>query len=403
MTIGNESGEEVYDPEIITSLLQRFNWHLDSLASDTLQVWRNESLSDQEILFPIDHTKGDYVQLLRRAYRALRYEHGQEVESVNALMTVQHRSMLEATRWEKETAVTPGLIGWRLGEALFSVARETLMAAAKASKEPRRYFGNSSPYIAKRFMDETLMGQTEIGSFVVTAYTPSGKRFYYSKASEESSSSKLINVESRSGAEIIQKFEDVISATRDKLDEYKRDPRDVIFEDLIETGFSHEMSHALASLTDNGDGAVTISRPGLGRQLDRVTEIAFDSVESPILARIADQLRITAEPETVNLVGEVTLLDHVSTLESHTIRLHVSNRPGTRIVRINLDPDQYKVAIEAHRNDTPLRVTGTLTKEGKYNWLLGPANVSSIVGASNDDDDDNDNDDDGQDTQEPLF
>jgi hypothetical protein len=228
------------------------------------------------------------------------------------------------------------------------------------------------------------MGQTEIGSFIVTAYTPQNQRFFYSKSSEESANSKMMNPESRSGAEIIDKLDQIVTAVRGKLDEYKRTPNTEVFDEIVEDGFSYEMANALSGLAHGGDGGIKITRT---RSSDSISEkeIAFDAVEAPVLEKVATRFAATREPELANLIGEVTLLDHVSAIGDRTIRLHVSNHPGVRTVRVRLTPEQYDDAIEAHRAEKRLKVTGTVEREGRYNWVYNPTAVSTV-----DDFDDND-------------
>ncbi len=373
------------DPEIITALLRKFNWAPAETVPNLYQIWRNELLYNDEILLPTNPSKGDYEHLLARAYRALVSEHGADVVRISKILSLQSSSMLDATKWAKDSPYDAGLISWDQGESLFMAARSTLVAAAKATKEPRRYYGNAATHIAKSFLEKSYMGQTEMGSFVVTAYTPSDGIFYMSKTAENTAASKLMNFNTRSGGDIINTFDVILAGVRAKLDEFKKTPREEIFDDLLEFGFSYEMSSALASLTNSGDSAISISRSDVSSTQRAPEEYVFDAVESPILTRVALRFAAAPDPEVMTLVGEVTFLEHWSTLETRTVRLHVSNRPGIRVVRVRLDPEQYQIAIDAHRNDIPLRVVGTIEKDGRLFWMYDPSRVSIATGLSNDD------------------
>jgi len=375
------------DPALILNLLRRFEWVLISGSSeDPYEVWRNDLVSANEILLPTDPRKADYQQLLRRAYRTLAYEHGAEIDRAANSISLQRRSLLDVTRWSKETSLATGMIQWDAGQALHVVARTSLAVAAKATHKPRRYYGNSSAYISKKFIDATLMGQTEPGSYIVTAYSPSGERFFVSRSNEEASASKLVDVESKTGAEIIDKLDDIVRSVRGKLDEYRSDPRTTIFEEIAVTGFSYEIAHALAALSENGDGVVRITRANARTGNEISNDYEFTSTESPVLERVSESLRQTAEPEAVTLVGEVTLLEHISNVDTHTVRLHVANQARLRTVRMNLTSDQYQAALEAHRSDSPLQVRGMVERQGKYNWLRDPEQVRMLGQFSNDDD-----------------
>ena len=69
------------------------------------------------------------------------------------------------------------------------------------------YHGNASAYIAKQFIDDCYMGQTAIGSYVITAHTQAEKRFHLSKRSEDISVQTPRHSEELSGREILQTFE----------------------------------------------------------------------------------------------------------------------------------------------------------------------------------------------------
>ncbi|SBS78263.1 conserved hypothetical protein [uncultured Mycobacterium sp.] len=387
VTSGDVPAASDLDPRSISQILESLGWAAIAESQGLpYQRWTNR-VSSEQLLVPTDTTKADYDALLARVYRTLADEHGRAFEEVRRLTMLQARAHLDAIRWIKDTPLESGIIAWDVGEEMFQVARSSLAAAAKATRETRRYFGNSSAYIAKRFLADTLMGQTEVGSFIVTAYTPSDRRFFFSKSSEETAPSKMIDPESKTGADIIDKLDEIVTAVRGKLDEFKHTPNAEAFDEIVPVGFSYEMANALSLLARGGDGGIRIARTGAGtsRPVDR--EIAFDAVEAPVLDKVAVRFAATREPEVANLVGEVTLLDHISSSGDRTIRLHVSNHPGVRTVRVRLSADQYDDAIEAHRDEKSLKVTGTIEREGRYNWVYSPSAVS-IVDVSDDDDDD---------------
>ncbi|WP_156720783.1 hypothetical protein [Mycobacterium sp. Root135] len=393
------------DPQSIYVLLRQFHWEPSPRPIEQpYDIWTNPNF-DSNILVPVDPHKADFDQLLDRAYKALVYQHGADFERAAELLEVQRRSSLDATRWSKESFLDTGMIQWNIGQKLHEVAHDALAASAKASQRPRRYYGNFSPYIARKLLDATLMGQSELGSYVVTAYIPANARFFFSENSEAAQASKLIDVESRSGAEIVDKLEEIVALTRGKLDEFRTDPRTTIFEEIVPVGFSYEMAMALAELSNRGDGSVRFSRAGSRDSLVQFAyEYSFGATESLVLEQVGESLRLTAEPEPVNLVGEVTLLEHVANIGEYTVRLHVANQPRLRTVRMTLSPEQYEVAIEAHRSDVPLRVSGIIQKQGNYNWLVEPTRIRMISDHSNDDDAiDDDYAEEIPDDQDPLF
>ena len=186
---------EAYNTILAQRLLSHFEWRITSRSQvRPFEVWRNSDFPDREIILPTDPSKGDYLELLDRVFRELLQDYGAEAGRTLDFLRVQSSAALNATKWIKETPVSGGLIRWDEGEKLIAAAKGSLAAAAKATKESRRYYGNAANHIAKRFLEESYMGQTEVGSFVVTAYTPSNQRFYFSEASEETAGSQLLDV-----------------------------------------------------------------------------------------------------------------------------------------------------------------------------------------------------------------
>lgn len=363
------------DHHLLQTLLSGMGWVRVGGTLGAFSAWSQSFDADDEILVPENPNKGDYEPMLRRARNRIVHQHGFAAQEALATVIVRSTAMLDATKWAKETTVEGGIIDWKTGESLFATARLALTAAAKASKGPKRYFGNSSSHIAKRLLDETLMGQTEVGSFVVTAYTPSGGRYFFSKTEEESSKSKLLDAKSRTGADIIDKLADIVGSVRDSLDDYRKSPRIEQFDDLVAIGLSHEMATSLSNLCDSGVGQLRIER-AQGTNVNVAHEYEFVSSESKLLSRVAERFSETREPRTARLVGEVSLLDHVSTADQHVIRLHVSNQPDVRVVRVQLTPEQYRLAIAAHQDEVALVVSGLVEKEKKFNWVREPSAVA---------------------------
>jgi hypothetical protein len=384
------------DRDVVVSLLRRFSWQLSGGVPGRYEVWRDPAGDNDEIIVPIDVKAGDYLALLERAESTVLRTYGSDASRALNFLHLQTSAMLDGTRWEKETALDAGLIQWDEGEGLYTSVRAALSAAAKASKEQRRYFGATAAYIAKQFLAATYMGQTEIGSYAVTAFSPSGSRFFFSKAEESASKKHLVSVTGKTGSEIIDRLIDVADGLRVTLDEYRKTPRTELFDDLVPVGLSFEMANAFAQFSRAGDGGLRIERATGG-----VREYEFRATESPVLARVAKHFSDTREPQTVTLIGEITRLDHTPTFDDHTIRLQVQKRPGLSTVRVRVSPEQYDVALHAHRDDTPLQISGVVEREGNYNWIYEPSSVAVFRGAKKSDDDAEEGTDDDDDETAP--
>ena len=378
MTVPEATGQ---DTRIITAVLRHFDWSPVSKAPGLYEIWTpdtDDASEEEQVLLPLDPDRSDYVDLLERAQRIVLAHYGRAARNLLNTIRMSAEALLSTTQWSKETFLSPGVISWEEGESLYGSARAQLIASAKSSREKRRYHRNASAFLAKQFIDSTLMGQTDVGSFVITAYTPTQQRFHASKHSEEFAGISPGEVEMVSGEEILTTFERALKAVRSVLDENKVAPRPEAFLETVEEGVSFEFARALGNFVSGGESSVQITRQVSDPDESPTVEVTFRPTEAPIIARAADLLALDVEPQDVALVGEVTLLSREISGQDQLIRLNVESGADIRKARIRLSPDQYQVAMDAHRREASLRVSGRLEKEGNLYWLYNVRNVSLV-------------------------
>lgn len=369
------------DTQMITAVLRHFDWSPVSKAPGLYEVWaQDEDDADEEeqVLVPLDPDRGDYRYLLERAQRVVLAHYGRVARDLLNTIRMSTEAVLNTTQWSKQTELPAGVISWAEGESLYSSARTQLIASAKSSKEKRRYHGNASAFLAKQFIDSTLMGQTDVGSFIITAYTPDQQRFHATRHSEEVAWTRPREVETVSGAAVLNTFERALLAVRTVLDEYKLAPKPEAFLATVEEGVSFEFARALGNFVNGGESSIQITRQAPSEDQSPIVEVTFRPVEAPVIAKAADLLALDPEPLDVTLVGEVTLLSREIAGHDQLIRLNVARGADVRKARIRLSPDQYELAVDAHRTEASLRVSGRLEKEGKLYWLYDAHDVSVV-------------------------
>jgi hypothetical protein len=370
------------EAEDVVALLRHFNWSQASLVNGLYEVWTDNTRgSDEEILVPLDPQRGDFEKLVDRARRAIVTRYGREASDLTGILNMRRSAVLDSTRWKKATATDNGIIQWDQGELLYTSARAQLSAAAKSAAKPRRHHGGSGSYLSKRFLEQSFMGQTEVGSFIITAYTPATHRFFASKRAEERAqeTSELFDQVSVSGRTILDTFERALFAVRNGLDDYKQNPRLEPFLEMVEEGVSYELAKSLGNTVRGGEAEIEIVRE-TSRTSD-VTHIAFDPPEAAILDSIAIALASDQEPRSVNLIGEVTLLRRSSESVERVISLDVKSGADINKARVRLSADQYQVALDAHRLERQLQVSGRLEREGQYYWLYDATDVDLHEGS----------------------
>lgn len=371
-------------PRALDVLLETFDWTLASRSEyRPIEVWTNSRFPEEEIVIPTDPERGDYSALAQRALDSIQALHGSSAVSILTLFQSGGNQRVESTKWQKETSGR-GIIGWTAGEDLILSARESLAAAAKASREKRKYFGNTASYVSRKFLEATYMGQTEPGSFIVTAHVPADQQFFFTEKMERESKDTLLSTgaEASTGSQIVSMLTHTLSATRSTLDEVLKkksasiDRKVEAFEEIVPDGFSFEISRSLSRLSASSEGAVRIIRTASTFEDDperpRDSEFVFSPADASVLESVAASFALTRDPEEMLIQGEVTLLDHVSSSKERIVRVHVRNRSDINIVRLRLNADQYRVAIDAHRNDYQVSATGVVEKEGRVLWMYRP-------------------------------
>ena len=198
------------------------------------------------------------------------------------------------------------------------------------------------------------------------------------KHSEELRWSNPRKAESIASEEILLTFENALRAIRSVLDEHKGRPRTDSFLETVDEGVSFEFARALSQFTSHSESAIRILRQ---EGSERSAEFAFTPVESPVIEKAANLLALDPEPQDVTLVGEVTLLSRSVAGQDQLIRLNIEEGADVRKARIRLSAEQYEIAMEAHRREASLQVSGRLEKEGKLYWLYEPTNVSIVEGS----------------------
>ncbi|WP_426171645.1 hypothetical protein [Microbacterium sp. DWRC1-3] len=357
----------------ITALLRRLQWAPASKAPGRYEVWSPRDSDLEEVIVPLNPESGDYLQLLNRARRYLLHRYGSEAERIEALILISATADLDSTQWKKDTTVDAGLIPWAQGEAIFDAARDSLVAAARAVRSKRTVQGKSSGFLAKRFMEQVFMGQTEVGSYIVTAHIPASTRFHTSQKSEKLAQTDPRKADLVPGRAIIDVFENSIGAVREALTEFRHTPRVEMFAELVPEGVSLELVRALATLTRDGDAAVSIQR---SEQTTVRREITFDAVEAPVLDRVVASFEQVPEPQKVVITGEVSLLDNSTAAPVHLVRVDVMKGAKVRRVRVRLTPGQYDLAVSAHAARQWLTMSGSLEKDGRDWWLYHAGEVA---------------------------
>lgn len=352
---------------------------------DLYQRWTLSGSGIDKILVPLDPERPDYTDLLHDAWMSLSRLASRASEAGAALAALT-RAPGDEVRFRKEALTIRGAVAWNDGEDLILSARHALVAAAKTSLSRRSYYAQRHGSFAKRFLDSVLMGQTQIGSYVVTAYTPVDEIF------EDKPSSKPDTTGSRRiagyrGREITEMLTTALSAVQEAADHYNRNASLAAFEEGVKNGISKELTEAIGGMLRHAD-ATTIHidwspdgqqiLPVSGEPASEDRNFTFEASILPVLERATVRLAAMTSSEYVTAQGWVSVVSRPSRKQAGVIRLRVVRGSSARTLSVRLSNEQYELAATAVTSNAVLRVNGRQEKEGNRYWLYDVSDIRVI-------------------------
>jgi hypothetical protein len=310
------------------------------------------------------------------ALNAVRLTHGSDWSRVQTLLT---RVPSDQFRFSKQTAAPPGYITWSDGEKMFGQAKSILVAGAKSHVDKAPYFANRLGQYAKRFLDTALMGQTKVGSYIVTAFVPTLETISLTSA-------RVDHLEAGDGTgrtrtrDVSESIAKSIEATVEALAHFHRRNSYSAFEDFVSQGVSYEMLHSLAGLAEHSDGAsVSVEFDAGSGRPPPATTFEFRPTDARVLRTAGDRLLEDFPERTIAVIGLVHLLRRDVGAEP-IIGIEWTGPRGRRRLRAKLrDHADYEAAVQAHLVGRPVELTGSLVRTGRQQYMLDDARLDEVI------------------------
>ncbi|WP_328992198.1 hypothetical protein OG394_38190 [Kribbella sp. NBC_01245] len=377
---------ENVDPELLAALLEGAGWqqvggrlgeYTRYAAPAAEQILDG---STRRLLIPLNRRNSDYAELMHDALTQLS---DLEVSSPAAVTPVLNRLAAapgDEVRFKKDVATINGAIPWLTGEELYASARGLLVAGAKSRMTRKAYFGQSNGLFANRFLRAVLMGQTQIGSYVVTAFTPNSQEFPDRIGKDNTNS-----LTGYTGREIVESMTSGLAATSEAIEHYNSSSSLAAFEDGVRHGISRELTDSLRQMVKNSDGAevkvewsITPADLRDTRSMDSSVEFEFDGSVADVLRRASDHLAQTTPAEFVQVIGWPGLLAKPKPGEAGLISLQVRRGSVAPTLKVRLTAEQFEIAASAITNGRGLRISGRQEKEGNRYWLYAVTSLELI-------------------------
>jgi hypothetical protein len=369
---------EIRDPALLHSLrpvdlaayLAARGWSKVAEIGTVGGVWEASRADAQaQVMLPADHTVGDFDLRMGELLASLA---AWERRSQFEVFTDLQQFGTDVIRVRASVDGADGTIPLADGARLVDQAREMLLAAASATVRRAPFFQRRKPAEAIAYLEEVRMGQTEIGSYVATFLSPI--------------TPALLPQEGLGFAEpferkVVQTLCEAVGAARDAAIGARNTREYAAFAATVPLGVSANLCEALAGLSEAVHGpepleiAVTWSpmRPvpdGPTWHVQLAAELA------PVLREAARTLKEQVPPADVEVVGPVVKLARPEGQPQGTIWLVGLVGNSLKTMMIELGHDDYEIALEAHRQETHIRVRGTIVRTGRTYELQDPQDFS---------------------------
>ena len=368
-TVRDKGSLTALRPLEVAGYLRATGWREERRLGDKGVLWlfRDAENREFEALLPLERSLRDFPARMAEVLLALEeVEQRSQLEILTDLQTVAAdliRLKVQGSDASDSTILLED------GVRIVENARDMMMSAACAALQPREVFPARKPTRAVDYMRHLRLGQTEGGSYVVTILSrvpPTLEAGLSPNHLEEPFERRVLTTLAGALGAIKSAVEGAVSSGGLGM-----------FREAVAKGVSANLCDALAEIL-GGDEPTRDAQLRFSWSKSRPAQdmppadIRFPADAGPILSEVARLFRETAPYEDFEVIGPVIRLDRPegSPVGSVTVLGFVDNQP--RRINIQLDQDAYALAIEAHRQEIPLRCEGELVKEGRSFVLRNP-------------------------------
>ena len=259
------------------------------------------------------------------------------------------------------------------GVELVLQARDMLLAAACATKNPQPVYRAGANREASEYMKHVRLGQTEHGSFVVTLMAPVPLAFQ-PMLSETWASFEDDPME----RQVTRRLVGALRASKKAVELAHSGDGTSAFEQAVSSGVSANLCEAVAKLIEQAKSLeIIVSWARTRPTPEALRKITFSDSDGSVLAEAARAFRAKQPRQGVTLFGSVHKLKREQYEIDGQVTLKAEVDGKMQSVNAILDQHNYSVAISAHDARNPVVVTGDLERAGQR-WKLTNANIRAL-------------------------
>lgn len=331
--------------------LETHGWRIDFEHPYSV-IWRKFK-GEQfigEIALPKEETADKQESLALALQRLTEYENISPNLMLSKIMN-QHNDLISIRVVGK--SVQDGTIPLNDGVKLFEKTQNLISAIALSAKKKKSFFRNrSKDKDILAFMDQIRLGQTQVGSYIVNLCYP------------------VENIEVKEQNEIIEAISFSRSVTHNLLNSLNKlkektknyDQNPTVFASLIPEGVSHNLCDAIVGLSGTQkQRTVEISLQAGQIRDDSITsdfKIAFTPAEIDVVEAASKYYQGEYALPHYEVTGKIVELHSRNLSEGGYINVPCKIDNKTVKIRVDLTPEQYQTATEAHKTEKQVRCKG---------------------------------------------
>lgn len=261
-------------------------------------------------------------------------------------------------------------------------ARELMLAAAAAVRNPKPVYGPRRTEEVLEYARSVRMGQTEHGSFVLKILSPVPPRLTEATINQQMELDGIPPAQTEPFArKVTNQLLKAIRSVRDASLMAAPKGDFTVFRDAVQSGVSANLCEAITGIACPIDQerklevsiSWALSRP---QTISEPSKVLFTPDTFPIMAEAARLFRESEPRDQFEVCGPVIRCERQEQNTEGDITVHgfVDDRP--RKIVITLHGTEYEKAVDAHKAVQNIRCTGTLLKEGKVHRLKDPSGIN---------------------------
>lgn len=332
-----------------------------------------------EIILPGTQALADYEAVVSDVLaRFAKHEQRDELAIYRDLIGADR----DVIRVRSPEAESDGSVRIEAGVDLVLYARELLLSAACAAKEPRPAYRAGKVKDAADYMEKVRLGQTEHGSFVVTLLAPVPPALQVQQiplwpVPEDEPFERLVT----------RRLADGLQAASYAAEQATRTGEHTPFQQAVPKGVSANLCEALSHLIERGEGLeVSVTWAKTRATPEPRRRILFSRADGEVFKEAARIFRTLEPRPDESIEGFVIGCDRKPTESQGRVTVRALIDGHSTSVKVALDDPLYAKAVQAHERKQPVTLHGDLRREGQR-WHLVNTRDVSVIESSEDEDD----------------